>query len=109
MPESAAICPAPPLSRSLLLSPASLELIRTIEEASFGAWPALSQVYDDGWILRFADGHTKRANSVNPTYPSLGDVEAKIGRAEGWFRARGLPPVFRVTPLAEPADLDRRL
>lgn len=84
-------------------------LIRTIEEAAFGAWPALAQVLDDGWILRFADGHTKRANSVNPTYPSTGDVETKITRAEGWFRARGLPPIFRVTPLAEPADLDARL
>jgi GNAT superfamily N-acetyltransferase len=84
-------------------------LIRTIEEASFGAWPALSQVFDDGWILRFADGHTKRANSVNATYPSLGDAEAKIARAESWFRAQGLPPIFRVTPLAEPADLDARL
>src|SRR5579859_71900 len=84
-------------------------LIRTIEEASFGAWPALAQVLDDGWVLRFADGHTKRANSVNPTYPSFGDVEAKIVRAEGWFRGKGQPPSFRVTPLAEPADLDDRL
>lgn len=84
-------------------------LIRTIEEASYGAWPALAQVLDDGWVLRFADGHTKRANSVNPIYPSFGDVEAKIARAEGWFRAQGLPTIFRVTPLAEPADLDDRL
>lgn len=84
-------------------------LIRTIEEASFGAWPALAQVLDDGWVLRFAAGHSKRANSVNPTYPSAGDVEAKIARAEGWFRDQGLPPIFRVTPLAEPADLDARL
>jgi len=84
-------------------------LIRTIEEAAFGAWPALAQVFDDGWILRFADGHTKRANSVNPTYPSAGDVEQKIARAEGWFRARGLPPIFRLTPLAEPDELDARL
>jgi GNAT superfamily N-acetyltransferase len=64
---------------------------------------------DDGWVLRFSDGHTKRANSVNATYPSFGDVEAKIERAEGWFREQGLPTVFRVTPLAEPADLDQRL
>ena len=84
-------------------------LIRTIEEASFGAWPALAQVLDDGWVLRFADGHTKRANSVNGLYPSHGDVEAKIARAEGWFRGRGLPAIFRVTPLAEPADLADRL
>ncbi|GGF00104.1 acetyltransferase [Aliidongia dinghuensis] len=95
------------------MSPASLELIRTIEEASFGAWPALSYAFDDGWVLRFADGHTKRANSINPTYPSTspnaGDVEAKIARAEAWFRARGLPPIFRLTPLADPCDLDQRL
>jgi len=84
-------------------------LIRTIEEASFGAWPALAQVLDDGWVLRFADGHSKRANSVNGVYPSQGDVEAKIARAEGWYRDRGLPTVFRVTPLAEPADLAERL
>jgi len=84
-------------------------LIRTIEEASFGAWPALAQVLDDGWVLRFADGHSKRANSVNGVYPSHGDVEAKIARAEGWYRCRGLPTVFRVTPLAEPADLADRL
>ena len=84
-------------------------LIRTIEEASFGAWPALAQVLDDGWVLRFAHGHSKRANSVNGLYPSFGDVEAKITRAEGWFRAQGLPAIFRVTPLAEPADLDERL
>ena len=84
-------------------------LIRTIEEASYGAWPALAQVLDDGWVLRFADGHTKRANSVNPIYPSFGDAEAKIARAEDWFRAQGLPTIFRVTPLAEPADLDDRL
>jgi len=84
-------------------------LIRTIEEASFGAWPALAQVLDDGWVLRFAEGHSKRANSVNGVYPSHGDVDAKIARAEGWFRDRGLPAVFRVTPLAEPADLVDRL
>ena len=84
-------------------------LIRSIEEASFGAWPSLAQVLDDGWVLRFADGHTKRANSANGLYPSHGDVEAKIDRAEGWFRDRDLPAVFRVTPIAEPADLDERL
>jgi GNAT superfamily N-acetyltransferase len=88
-----------------------LALIRHIEEASFGAWPALAQVLDDGWVLRFAEGHSKRANSVNPTYASLSDVDvdAKIDRAEGWYRARDLPPLFRLTPLADPDDIDQRL
>lgn len=88
---------------------ASLALIRRLEEAFFGAWPALAQIFDDGWVLRFADGYTKRANSINPTYPALDDAEVKIDRAEGWYRTRNLPPVFRVTPLADPNDLDQRL
>jgi len=39
-----------------------------------------------------------------------GDVEARIAAAVAWFTARGLPPVFRMTPLAGPdlgAALDR--
>ncbi|KAK3369606.1 acyl-CoA N-acyltransferase [Lasiosphaeria ovina] len=91
---------------------ASPSLIRRVEEAFFGAWPALAHGFDDGWVLRFADGYTKRSNSVTPTYAALdgdADVEAKIDRAEAWYRARSLPPVFRSTPLADPSDLDERL
>ncbi|KAH8900712.1 acyl-CoA N-acyltransferase [Thozetella sp. PMI_491] len=87
----------------------SASLIRQIEEASFSAWPSLAQVLDDGWVLRFSKGHSMRANSVNPNYPALGDTDAKIARAESWYSAHRLPPLFRLTPLADPSDLDQRL
>lgn len=45
------------------------EQIITIAEISLNAWCSLQQNLDDGWILRFADGYTKRVNSVNPIYP----------------------------------------
>jgi len=37
-------------------------------------WPALQQRLYDGWVVRFARGHTRRANSVNPLYPSYHDL-----------------------------------
>lgn len=82
---------------------------RRIEEVSLNSWPALQQILFDGWLLRFARGCTKRANSVNPLYPSTLDVKAKVDACEAHYARQGLPPVFRLTPFSSPADLDRVL
>ncbi len=82
--------------------------IRQIEEAGMNAWPAHQQMLYDGWLLRFADGYTKRANSVNPVYNSRLEVDEKIEYCEAIYRQIGLPPVFRLTPLAQ-AELDPTL
>ncbi len=76
--------------------------IETLERRAFAAWPALRTQTRDGWVMRFADGHTKRANSINPVAPGTGDLAARIAAAEADYAAAGLPPVFRITPLAEP-------
>lgn len=80
--------------------------IRRIEELSLTAWPSLQTLYDDGWVLRFANGYTRRANSVNPIYPSAVDPSAKIRRCETIYGQRGLPTVFKMTPQAQPSGLD---
>ncbi|HYN87291.1 MAG TPA: GNAT family N-acetyltransferase [Ardenticatenaceae bacterium] len=94
---------------SSVLRPPSLVLERRIEEASLNAWPALQQILFDGWVLRFSRGYTKRANSVNPLYESGLDVQEKIARCEQLYEERGLAPVFRLTPLASPVNLDEAL
>jgi len=84
-------------------------LVRAVEEAALNAWPALRVRLYDGWLLRFADGHSKRANSVNPIHESALPIEAKIAACERAYAARRQPCIFRLTPLARPAGLDEVL
>jgi GNAT superfamily N-acetyltransferase len=78
------------------------DTVRALECRAFNAWPALQTLVHDGWILRFARGHTKRANSVNAVWPCSQPLDARIAHAEALYRRHDLPPTFRVTPLAEP-------
>ncbi|RME99584.1 MAG: GNAT family N-acetyltransferase [Chloroflexi bacterium] len=85
------------------------QFAQMVEETSLNAWPALQQILLDGWILRFANGYSRRNNSVNAVYPGCLPVAQKIARSEGIFRRKNLPPTFRMTPFVQPDDLDARL
>ena len=84
-------------------------MTRTIEELSMNAWPAMQTMLYDGWVLRAADGYTKRANSVYPLYPSEINLDEKIRFCELFYRDLGLPAVFKMTEASTPANLDARL
>jgi ribosomal protein S18 acetylase RimI-like enzyme len=73
------------------------------------AWPSLQTMLYDGWVLRFADGYTKRANSVHPLYSSSLNVEEKIQACEEIYQSKGLDVVFKLTPSAQPENLDKVL
>lgn len=75
--------------------------IRAIEERAFNAWPALSTLVADGWLLRFASGYTKRANSINAWQPTA-PLSALLPHAASLYTARGLPTIVRLSPLAPP-------
>lgn len=80
-----------------------------IEELSLSAWPALQTELFDGWALRFAEGYTKRSNSVNALYAGAIELEAKIGECERAYEARGLPTVFKILDLEAHRTLDEAL
>lgn len=94
--------------------------VQQLEQAGFNAWPALHTVFDGPWLIRQADGVTKRANSINTLaagHPPGTDPDdpARLGqrldRCVALFRRHGLPPVFRASPLTPPdtvAELIRR-
>lgn len=87
-------------------------LPRRAEEAGLNALPAPRQVLLGGWLLRFADGCTRRANSVNPVWPGAergrGDLDARIRACAVLYAAQGLPCLFRV-PSFLPPGLDAAL
>lgn len=84
------------------------QVVRALEETTFASWPDLAHERLDDWLLRYAAGHTKRANSVNVLAADPRGLEERIAEAERRYRAAGLRPVFRLTPLAEP-ELDAAL
>jgi ribosomal protein S18 acetylase RimI-like enzyme len=81
-------------------------VITAIEELSLNAWPAHQTLLYDGWLLRFANGYTKRANSVNPIYSSTLDVDEKIAFCERIYQAQKLDVVYKLTSACFPENLD---
>ena len=78
------------------------------EELAANAHPSLRTQLYDGWVLRFSNGYTKRANSVHPLYPSTLPLEEKVAFCECAYAAQGLPTIFKMTD-ALPAALDAYL
>ena len=83
--------------------------IQEIEELTLSAWPALQHVFYDGWVARFADGYTRRSNSVVPLGAGSIDVREKIRFCQELYRSRGLPTVFKLTSASQPPGLDAAL
>lgn len=79
--------------------------IRALEARAFRAWPALDTRTSHGWVQRLAGGYTKRANSINALEPKSALTSEVKNALEAPYRAAGLPPIWRLTPLA-PAGTD---
>ncbi|MCR8846131.1 GNAT family N-acetyltransferase [Paenibacillus sp. SC116] len=86
---------------------------RRIEQYALNAWPALQTNVLDGWLLRFADGYTKRSNSVSAIYnqsevQSYEQLLEKIHICERLYEGMGLDVIFKMTPFV-PSSLDALL
>ena len=81
-----------------------------IEQAALNAWPGLQTLLYDRWVIRFAKGYTKRANSVTPLFAGQLPLEEKIAYCEALFARQNLPIVFRLPSFsADSAQLDQAL
>jgi N-acetylglutamate synthase len=87
---------------------AGKDLAWKAEQACLNAWPALHNVVYDDWIVRFSEGLTRRANSVNPLRSTARADGASVQLFENLFRAQDLPLIFRIPTLLDPS-VDRGL
>jgi len=78
-----------------------MDHIRRIESLTLNAWPALDQIAHDGWVLRYAEGYTGRANSVTVLQPGTQDLDSKIAACESTYGQVDAPCLFRLSPLAD--------
>jgi GNAT superfamily N-acetyltransferase len=74
-----------------------------LEKLAFRGWPALESRDFAGWRQRVSGGYTKRANSINALTPDPDFGPEILAALEAPYLERGLPPVWRLTPLAPPA------
>ncbi len=77
-------------------------LSASAEEACFNAWPALKEIFYDGWLIRLANGETRRTNSVNVIGRSAYALDEKIAHCQRIYSAHGQPTYFRIRSCDDP-------
>ena len=80
-----------------------------LEERAHNAWPGIQQALYDGWLLRFAHGYTRRANSIVPVCSGDIDPGVKVELCREYYARRGLPAAFKMLSFAESTGLDALL
>jgi ribosomal protein S18 acetylase RimI-like enzyme len=87
------------------------EEIRRLQERLMNAWPAHHYYFLNGWILRFTNGVTARANSVFPLYYTgdLNTIDQDIKYVEKAYNSYNLPSIFTIPDFFQPDNLDLKL
>ncbi len=84
-----------------------MQQITHLETLTASAWPALATEIYDAWVLRFARGYTKRANSITPLVTDVKGAlpdEEKIAYCEQRYAEQNQPAIFKLTAASQ--DLD---
>ncbi|MHA1915990.1 MAG: GNAT family N-acetyltransferase [Promethearchaeota archaeon] len=81
--------------------------IKRFQEFLMNSWPAKHYYFLNGWVLRFTDGVTDRANSVFPIEYTGNKKNLKndIDNVERAYKAHSLQPVFTIPESHNPKNL----
>jgi GNAT superfamily N-acetyltransferase len=79
--------------------------IREIQETFLNSWPSKDYYFLNGWILRFNDGITDRANAVVPLNYYGSNPDKNIKDVEKIYRKINLIPSFMIYDHCKPDNL----
>jgi ribosomal protein S18 acetylase RimI-like enzyme len=77
-------------------------LVLALESRLVNAWPSFESQLCDGWLLRFARGYSKRANSATPIAAGATLDQALLDHMVQQFVRQNVRPTFRLTGLEDP-------
>jgi hypothetical protein len=80
---------------------AETALVQALEQRLINAWPSFEVEMVEGWVLRFAEGYSKRANAATPLVPGARLDSALIEHIVGRFTQRGIAPCVRLTGIED--------
>ncbi len=84
--------------------------ITHLELVAARAWPAAETERLEGWMIRYSDGITWRANSVLPCYDLIEcSLDKAIDYVIEFYEKRGALPAFKINPESRPSNLDEVL
>jgi len=85
--------------------------IRQFQEFLMNSWPAKYYYFLNGWILRFTEGVTSRANSVFPIKytGTRKTLDKDIELVEEAYKTHNLEAVFSIPDFHEPQNLEEKL
>jgi hypothetical protein len=89
----------------------SKKLVRCLQENLLNSWPAQHYFFHNGWILRFNDGVTSRANSVIPLnyHGNKTTIAKDIEIVESAYQKYNLPTIFMMHDFYQPSYLRNKL
>lgn len=87
--EASAVVAARPIPPK----PTPFSEILELERLLAATWPAPESAELGGWVLRYAEGFSRRANSVLALTAPEGGTDAALASVEAWYGARGARPL----------------
>ncbi|MCD0447090.1 GNAT family N-acetyltransferase [Glycomyces sp. A-F 0318] len=92
-------------SRPIPPKPTPFSEILGLERLLAATWPAPDTAELGGWLLRYAEGYTRRANSALALTAPEGGTDAAAAAVEAWYGERGARPLIAVAgPVARRLD-----